>query len=655
MAFSDAYARGAAITANREAVREQKRQRDQELQMMGYSFDENNKMSVRPGSAADAAGLQALEATQLSRSLQGKLAAQETDQAFEDFSATGDASYLQRALDNNPYLKKSWGDRGVQLINSLDFENDSKLLANAGVQPAAYDTPDKRDILKRNMYKVYNGKEWALGLLNQAVMETGAVKRLGPRRSEGIINNYDQLQQLLRGPKSSGITAEGHKYEQEITTAANETGLPADLIAAVLQTESSGKADAVSSKGASGLMQLMPDTAKELGVKNINDPAENILGGAKYLKQQLDAHGGDLQLALAAYNAGPGNVKKYGGIPPFNETQNYVQKVVATLDNGQRYYGRRADTILDHMRSKANAEQGKTNAQVDAAVQSDLDTAAVNRNVADRGIDQADRALNQADRQIDQADRELDLKAEGNQIEILKQKVKMVTDGKTTEQKNLDAAVDRTTELLTEFGGEDEFFNTDFTKPENYNKAYKYVNQIEQLSNETLSDADKKNINDLRKLVTLSDPATALESNQVGLIDTPWKNFTKYFKDEAKGVYESSARQALIQTMRNAMYGASLTGTEKTDFAKAYGNDKQQLGPVLQQMKVAISQIRSDLESTSNLMNPYTAHVRLGGDREKLTNIVKALDERIMLIDDTISGTGGERGQQAVLNAFEGE
>ena len=141
MAFSDAYARGAAITASREAVREQKRQRDQELQMMGYSFDENNKMSVRPGSAADAAELQALEATQLSRSLQGKLAAQETDQAFEDFSATGDASYLQRALDNNPYLKKSWGDRGVQLINSLDFENDSKLLANAGVQPAAYDTP----------------------------------------------------------------------------------------------------------------------------------------------------------------------------------------------------------------------------------------------------------------------------------------------------------------------------------------------------------------------------------------------------------------------------------------------------------------------------------------------------------------------------------
>lgn len=116
-------------------------------------------------------------------------------------------------------------------------------------------------------------------------------------------------------------------FNNSIINAAEEFGVPQSLIRAVITAESAGKPNAKSKAGAKGLMQLMDDTAEELGVKNSYDPDENIRGGAKYLKQMLEKFGGDKELALAAYNAGPGNVEKYGGIPPFNETKAYVRKV----------------------------------------------------------------------------------------------------------------------------------------------------------------------------------------------------------------------------------------------------------------------------------------------------------------------------------------
>jgi soluble lytic murein transglycosylase-like protein len=125
-----------------------------------------------------------------------------------------------------------------------------------------------------------------------------------------------------------------------VRAAAQAHGLPEALLHAVIEVESGFNAAAVSPKGALGLMQLMPDTARELRVRDARDPASNIDGGARYLKELLARFGNDLSLALAAYNAGPGAVQRSGGIPRNTETQNYVPRVMA------RYQRLQSETAL---------------------------------------------------------------------------------------------------------------------------------------------------------------------------------------------------------------------------------------------------------------------------------------------------------------------
>lgn len=125
------------------------------------------------------------------------------------------------------------------------------------------------------------------------------------------------------------------EYDQIIATCAAKYGVSASLIKAVIHAESGYNPNAVSRKGASGLMQLMPGTARSLKVSNSLDPKDNVEGGVKYLRFLLDTFRGDVSLAVAAYNAGLNKVARYGGIPPYNETRTYVNRVLSYMQTYQ--------------------------------------------------------------------------------------------------------------------------------------------------------------------------------------------------------------------------------------------------------------------------------------------------------------------------------
>jgi peptidoglycan DL-endopeptidase CwlO len=135
-------------------------------------------------------------------------------------------------------------------------------------------------------------------------------------------------------PGATGLEA----YRDQVQAAAHKYGLDPTLLAAVAQTESGFNPRAQSQAGAKGLMQLMDATARGLGVTDSFDPAQSLDGGARFLSGLLKQFNGDVRLALAAYNAGPVAVKKYGGIPPYQETQRYVPKVLAQADAFRRIF-----------------------------------------------------------------------------------------------------------------------------------------------------------------------------------------------------------------------------------------------------------------------------------------------------------------------------
>ena len=157
-----------------------------------------------------------------------------------------------------------------------------------------------------------------------------------PAVRQPVISRAPAFSETLR---SAALSSGQADLDAIFDSAGLRYNIPPNLLKAVAKVESGFRPDAMSKVGAMGIMQLMPGTAEYLGVTDPFDPEQNIMGGARYLREMLDRFGGDVRFALAAYNAGPGAVEKYNGIPPYSETQNYVPKVLEYFSGGDIFAG----------------------------------------------------------------------------------------------------------------------------------------------------------------------------------------------------------------------------------------------------------------------------------------------------------------------------
>lgn len=204
----------------------------------------------------------------------------------------------------------------VQYIER-QFDMLSSAFNNISGENNAFNVPNVREVEdKQDFQQILNAKELIQEAQDDNIQSDESYINLN--RYQGVTNN-SRLDNITDRVKINKLIDE---YSQKY-------GLDSDFVKAVVKQESGFNEKATSKCGAMGLMQLMPGTAKAL---NVNDPynaRDNIEGGVKYLKGLMDRFGGDMKLALAAYNAGPNAVKKYNGVPPYNETQNYVKNIMS--------------------------------------------------------------------------------------------------------------------------------------------------------------------------------------------------------------------------------------------------------------------------------------------------------------------------------------
>jgi soluble lytic murein transglycosylase-like protein len=201
---------------------------------------------------------------------------------------------------------------------------------------------------------------WMVLTLIPALAAASEVRIVIGANGRKVILNENTVQHARR-MSTQLVDLPDANLEPMIARHSDAQNLDPKLVRALIQAESGYNVKAVSNKGAIGLMQLMPDTASELNILNPYDPDQNIRGGTMYLRQMLDHFAGKVELAIAAYNAGPGAVEKHGGIPPFAETRDYVRRVLALWRGAEMNLPAAASILLPGNHRKPYLVRGANN------------------------------------------------------------------------------------------------------------------------------------------------------------------------------------------------------------------------------------------------------------------------------------------------------
>ena len=238
---------------------------------------------------------------------------------------------LRRRLANR--VSSNTGNGFQNMLTAFRNRNPNNVYKTRGLTIADYRT---RPVISKSRCRPPSAPA-AAGLKNTATIQFSRHRTPAPIKKDPVKNNFvcaqdpkkfDFVERSKKTANQQAPLTDRQIIAQNVQKAAAKYNLPPELINAVIRAESNFQVQAVSSAGARGLMQLMPATAKELGVENSFDIQQNIDGGSRYLRKMLDRFGENIRKALAAYNAGPGTVIKYNGRVPYPETRQYVERVL---------------------------------------------------------------------------------------------------------------------------------------------------------------------------------------------------------------------------------------------------------------------------------------------------------------------------------------